>query len=63
MHKILDYIQANRTLPGTIILLRENESLEIVDGSHRLSVFFSLKSQGFSDELLPKEQEVWLGEL
>lgn len=63
MHKILDYIQVNRTLPGTLILLRENGSLEIVDGSHRLSVFFSLKTQDLNDELLPKEQEAWVGEL
>jgi hypothetical protein len=63
MHRILDYIWESRTLPGTLILLRENESLEIVDGSHRLSVFFSLKSQDLGPELLSKEQEVWVGEL
>lgn len=63
MKNILDYVQANRTLPGTLILLRENGALEIVDGSHRLSVFFSLKAQGLGDDLLPREHEVWIGEL
>lgn len=60
---ILDYIQTNRSLPRTLILLCENAAFEIVDGSHRLSVFFYLKTQGFSDDLLPKEQEIWIGEL
>lgn len=63
MSSIYAYIEQNRALPSTLILIEKGHSLEIVDGCHRLATFFYLKAKGFPEELLPIRQSAWIGYL
>lgn len=59
--KILQYIGMHGKLPGTLILMEDNDRYEIVDGSHRLAVFFALQSNPKFEQFLQREYEVWMG--
>ena len=55
------YIRANRRLPGDLIFLEDEGLLEIVDGCHRLALFFMLKEASLDDAALESEYAVWVG--
>jgi len=41
---ILDFIEANKCLPGTLIFISDNGRYEVVEGCHRLAIFVHLSS-------------------
>jgi hypothetical protein len=58
---IMEYIKINKALPGSLILMEDGGYYEIVDGSHRLAVFFALHSSPKIKQILQEEYEVWMG--
>ena len=61
--KIMSHISAHKKLPDPLILLEDNGCYEIVDGSHRLAVFFALSGNHNLKLLLEDTQEAWIGRL
>lgn len=60
LRDVLAYIDTHRCLPSKVLLLHELHRYEIVDGSHRLAMYFALRARGWGhDQLLP-EQEAWV---
>jgi len=58
---IMEYIEINKALPGSLILMEDKGYYEIVDGSHRLAVFFALHANPNVKQILREEYEVWMG--
>ena len=61
MTSIIEYIKMNRSLPKPIILLKDGPQYEIVDGSHRLAIYFALRSNEINDGFLATDQDAWVG--
>ncbi len=59
--RITKYVKENKILPKPPILLQEGDLFEIVDGSHRLVVFFAAHSNQNTKFLLAETQPVWVG--
>ena len=55
---IIEYIASHGSLPSTLILMEDNACYEIVDGSHRLAVFFAV---GADAQIKRQKHEIWLG--
>jgi hypothetical protein len=55
------FIRENHRLPGDLIFLDDDGLLEIVDGCHRLTLFFMLKQAGLDDVALESQYAVWVG--
>ena len=58
---ILKYVGENNALPSNLIFLKENHLYEIVDGCHRLTVFFALKWLDNTEVVLDYTQSAWVG--
>ena len=58
---ILEYVRENNILPKPLIFLQEDNLYEIVDGSHRLTVFFALHSHQNTKSMLDETQLAWVG--
>jgi len=63
MRSILEYLGTHHRLPDPIILFRDGLSYEIVDGCHRLAVFFLLQQRLGANSPIRDEQVAWVGEL
>ncbi len=59
--EIACFIRENHRLPGDLIFIDDDGLLEIVDGCHRLTLFFMLKQAGLDDVALETEYLVWVG--
>jgi hypothetical protein len=60
---ILNYIRKHYKLPNPLIFIYANKQYEIVDGSHRLTIFFQLQKLGKEGMELDNTQEAWIGEI
>lgn len=58
---VLEYVKENNILPKPLIFLQEDNLYEIVDGSHRLAVFFALHSHQNTKSILDETQLAWVG--
>jgi hypothetical protein len=62
LSRIFDYVQTYRKLPNPLIFLLDGSLFEIVDGCHRLALFFHLRNNTRTSHLLSPYQEAWVGE-
>lgn len=46
---ILNFVEANRRLPGTLIFIEDNGTYEVVEGCHRLAMLYSFSGQNSRD--------------
>ena len=60
---IIDYFKKYSKLPSPLILIYENRKYEIIDGSHRIAVFFFLQSICKNNIKLNNEHESWIGKI
>jgi hypothetical protein len=55
------YVRDQHAIPGTLIFLDDGGRLDVVDGCHRLMLYFALKARGATDEVLMPECDAWIG--
>jgi hypothetical protein len=60
---ILDFIEANKRLPGTLIFIVENGRYEVVEGCHRLAMFVHLSSVANWQTGISSLCSAWVGSL
>lgn len=59
-HSIMSYVKINKSLPQPLVLLKENEGFQILDGSHRLSVLVALHLDDNTKHFVPKKVSSWV---
>lgn len=60
MRSILVYVQKTGGLPPGLVFIENENCLDVVEGCHRLAVYFACRWTGECLDLRPRE-EVWVG--
>ena len=58
-----NFIQKNKKLPNTVLLLKEQNFYHIVDGNHRLSALFLFHDNDKLKSFAPDKFDAWIGEI
>jgi len=58
---IENYMRQHRQLPSTLVFISDRSIFDVVDGCHRLAVFFSLRNNPDFRDLISDSQIAWVG--
>lgn len=58
---IMNHVQRHRQLPSVLIFLADDSLYDVVDGCHRLALFFRLRRDTKFQNLLSDTQIAWIG--
>ena len=58
---IENYMRQHQQLPSTLIFLTDKSTFDVVDGCHRLAVFFSWRNNPEFRDLISGSQIAWVG--
>ncbi|MDZ4178921.1 MAG: hypothetical protein U1E29_06785 [Coriobacteriia bacterium] len=62
--EIIEYVRANNELPGVLIFLEGDDGLlDVVDGCHRLALYFALCRQMATQQVLGGTCDAWVGRI